>query len=187
MQASGRKWAAPPLKGTAAVAALAAAWLLAGCAPALDWRDWRPEGSGISLLLPCKPVPQVRQVQLAGKSLRLALHACSAGGQTWGLAFADLADPSLTPAALDGLLQGMQENLGATGVQERQALQVPGATPHPQARRVLLSGNRADGQPMRAELATFVRGTLVFQATVLGAELPAEGVETFFESLRFAR
>lgn len=187
MQALARQEAAPPFKSASAAAALAAALLLAGCAPALDWRDWRPEGSGISLLLPCKPVPQVRQVQLAGKSLRLALHACSAGGQTWGLAFADLADPGLTPAALEGLLQGMQENLGATDLEERQALQVPGATPHPKARRVLLSGQRVDGQPMRAELATFVRGTLVFQATVLGAELPAEGVQTFFESLRFAR
>ena len=73
---------------------LAAAGLLAACAPALDWRDVRLEGSGVLLLFPCKPDSQTRTLSLAGASVRLSLHACSAAGSTWALAVADLGDPA---------------------------------------------------------------------------------------------
>ena len=157
---------------------------LAGCSPVLDWRDWRPASSGLSLLFPCKPTPQVRSVQLAGQAVRLALHACSAGGQTWALAFADVGDPTRIGAALADLRDSAAANLGAAASEPRALLAVPGATPHAGSRRWALVGRLPDGEPVRAEIAVFVRGTTVFQATVLGAELPPEGVATFFESLR---
>ncbi|MBE0548915.1 MAG: hypothetical protein IH627_14965, partial [Rubrivivax sp.] len=55
----------------------AAAFLLAACSPTLDWRDVRPAGSGVTLLMPCKPVVQERSLPLAGAPVRLSLQACS--------------------------------------------------------------------------------------------------------------
>ncbi len=164
---------------------LVSAALAAACSPALDWRDWRPVDSGLVMLLPCKPVPQVRSVRLAGQSVRLALHACSAGGQTWAVAYADMRDPALVGAALGELVDSAAANLTSPVPDARKALAVPGATPHAASRRWALAGQLPDGKAVQEELAVFARGTVVFQATVLGAELPAEGVTTFFESLRF--
>ena len=164
--------------------ALAACALLgAACTPTLDWREVRPEGSGATLLMPCKPNSMKRSVRLAANTLSLALYACSAGGQTWAIASADVGDPARVTAALDELEAAARTNLSAGPVQTL-ALTVPGATPNPSSRRVQFSGRLGDGTVVQEQLAVFAHGTRVFQATVLGPQLPAEGVETFFGSLR---
>ncbi len=165
-------------------ALLCALVVLAGCSPTLDWRDWRPGDSGLQMSLPCKPTPQTRTVQLAGQSVRLSLHACSAGGQTWALAYADIGDPTRLGVALVELRESAAANLGASVLRPLGALKVRGATPHPESGRWALEGRLPDGKAIREELAVFARGTTVFQATVLGETLPAEPVATFFESLR---
>ncbi len=157
--------------------------LLVACAPSLDWRDVRPDGSAAVVLLPCKPTVSAREVQLAGGPVRLLLNACSAGGQTWALAAADMADPALVTPALAMLRTSALANLGADAPAAL-ALQVPGATPNPESGRVAASGRLPDGAAVQAQVAVFAHGTWVFQATVLGASLPAEGVQTFFGSLR---
>ena len=157
--------------------------LLAACAPSLDWREVRPDGTAALVLLPCKPTVSAREVQLAGGPVRLLLNACSAGGQTWALAAADMADPARVTPALDMLRASALANLGAAAPAAL-ALQVPGATPNPESSRVAASGRMPDGAAVQAQVAVFAHGTWVFQATVLGASLPAEGVETFFGSLR---
>lgn len=175
-----------PAPGAAgAGCACAAALLLAACAPALDWRDVRPEGSGVTLLMPCKPVTQERRLPLAGAVVRLALHACNADGQTWGLAHADVEDPARVPEALAELRAAAAANVDG-GAVARLPLQVPGATPQPASERVRFSGHLPDGRPVQAQLAVFARGTRVYQATALGQHLPDEAAETFFGSIRFA-
>jgi hypothetical protein len=164
--------------------ALLAGMAVVGCSPTLDWRDWRPAEGGVVLTLPCKPTPQTRTVQLAGQPVRLSLHACSAGGQTWALAYADVGDPTRLTAALVELRDSAARNLGAETLRPGPPLRVSGATPHAESGRWSLSGRMPDGKPVDEELAVFARGTWVFQATVLGAQLPPEGVTTFFESLR---
>ena len=47
--------------------------LLAGCSPALDWRELTVEGSGASALFPCRPENRVRQVKLVGASVQMHL------------------------------------------------------------------------------------------------------------------
>lgn len=164
----------------------APAWLalsLAACAPSLDWREVRPEGSAAAVLLPCKPSVMAREVRLAGGPVRLLLHACSAGGQTWALAAADMADPRRVAPALDELRAAALANLGAA-TSTPLALNVPGATPNVSSLRVQADGRLPDGAAVREQVAVFTHGTWVFQATVLGAQLPADGVDTFFGSLR---
>ena len=63
------------------VAALLAA--LAACAPPFDWRDVRPEGSGVTMLFPCRPDRHERAVRIAGSELRMQMHSCTAAGATF--------------------------------------------------------------------------------------------------------
>jgi len=166
------------------IAAVISVMGVAACSPTLDWRDWRPADSGLTLTLPCKPTPQARNVQLAGQSVRMSLHACSAGGQTWALAYADMGDPRLLGPALAELRLSAAANVAASSNRALPPLVIAGATPHPESGRWALEGKLADGKSIREELAVFARGTVVFQATVLGETLPPEGVAMFFESLR---
>ncbi len=158
---------------------------LLGCAPALDWRDTRPEGSALQLQFPCRPTTQRRDVPMAGVRVNLALHACAAGGQTWGLAVADVVEPARVGPALTELAAAAAANLGATAGQPL-VLKVPGATPNDASARLRLQGRLPDGQPVQMQVAVFARGTQVFQATVLGDKVPDEAAESFFASLRLA-
>lgn len=159
--------------------------LLTGCAPALDWRDTRPEGSGLQLQFPCRAGVQSRELPLAGARVNLALHACAAGGLTWGLGHADVADPARVGAALLELATAARANLGAaagTAV----PLAVRGATPNPNSGRWQVQGRLPDGASVQMQVAVFARGTRVFQATVLGEKLPAEAADIFFTSMQLA-
>jgi hypothetical protein len=158
---------------------------LAACSPTLDWREVRAEGAAVRVLLPCKPGTMARELPLAGAPVRLQLQACSAGGQTWALASADVADPARVGPALVGLRSAALANLGAGGAAEL-PLNVPGATPQAASGRVQAAGRQPDGATVQAQVAVFSHGTWVFQATVLGAQLPADAVDTFFDSLRVA-
>lgn len=165
------------------LAPVAAAGLLAACAPALDWREVRPDGSALTLLMPCKPDRQVRRVDLAAVQVKLALHACTAGGVTWGLAFADLADPAKVGAALEELRSSALKNLQATDATPL-PLQVHGATPNDASRRVQFAGRMPDGRAVVEQTAVFAKGTRVFQAVALGPVLEPEAAATFFGNLR---
>jgi hypothetical protein len=160
-----------------------AALLLAACAPALDWRDVRAADGLVRVQMPCKPTTHTRKVTLAGQAVSLSLSACSAGGQTWALAWADVTDPARVGPALRELRDAAAANIGAQ-TSSALTLVVPGATPYADSIRLELDGQRADGQPVREQVALFARGTLVVQATALGAVLPEDAAATFFDSLR---
>jgi hypothetical protein len=172
-----------PIRRGAPVVGLLAA--LAGCAPALNWRDVRPEGSHAQVLFPCKPDVQERRVMLAGPPVRLCLHVCNAADLTWALALADVADPGRVAPALVALQAGAAANLGATAASSTRQ-NVPGATPQAASGRARLSGHLPDGRAVQMEVLVFARGTQVFQASVVGAALPDEAVEAYFTSIRFA-
>lgn len=169
--------------GRLASAFLVFAALLVGCSPALDWRDVRVEGRDAFVLLPCKPAAHARQVRLAEGDVKLTLQACQAAGMTWGVASSDVTDPGRVGAALHALREASAGNLG-TSPGEALPLRVTGATPQPQSGRAAYAGRRPDGQPLQAQVAVFSRGTVVYQATVLGERLSTEAVDTFFSSLR---
>lgn len=163
---------------------------LGACSPAHDWRDVRPAGTELMLQFPCRPVAQQRAVALAGPTVTLSLLACAAGGQTWALAHADLADPARVGAALAELRSSTVAKLDAAEGPPL-PLAVPGATPNPRSGRVRLNsrpGAASEAQgPVQMELALFARGTRVFQASVLGESVPADAADIFFGSIGFGR
>ncbi|HSI56308.1 MAG TPA: hypothetical protein VLA16_02050 [Ideonella sp.] len=169
-------------------ALLLCAWAaVAGCTPALEWREIRPSAAGLRASFPCRPSKQVRQVPLAGPPVALTLYVCKADAVTFALSHADVDDPSRVAGALQAMRASAEANLGAAALAAGQAAwQVPGMTPQPASGRWSLQGRLPDGKPVRAELAVFSRGTHVVQATLLGASGGDAVAQPFFEGLQFA-
>jgi len=168
----------------AAPAVLAVACAAASCTAVLDWREVRPDGSGLVALFPCKPDSHARRLPLVGVTVEMSLWACSAGGATYAVGFADTGEPQLVARALDELAASAARNIGSKGSHAVVPLRVDGMTPNPQAGRLAFAGQRADGQRVEEQLAVFARGTRVYQATIVGARLDVEAVEMFFNALR---
>lgn len=168
-----------------ALAAAAATWGLAACAPALNWREVRLHGPGVVALLPCRPDVHVRRVRLAGMEVDLTLHSCTANDVTWALAVADLADAALTPRAVRELREAAAANVAA-GPPRSLPFVIEGATLPGGAGRLALEGRRPDGAVVQEQLAVFARGTHVVQATALGRQLPDDAADMFFGALRVA-
>jgi hypothetical protein len=159
---------------------------LAGCSPAFDWREVRPEASDVLAMFPCKPERAERDVPLGDRRVRMRLLSCSVDGTMFALSGSDVGDPAQVAGALSALRATAAANVGApaaSGV----AFNVPGATPNAQAGRMQLDGRRPDGQPLVAHAAFFARGTAVWQATVMGRAPSGEAIETFFAGLQAGR
>jgi hypothetical protein len=155
-----------------------------GCAPTLNWREVRPEGSSAQLMFPCKPASHARQVRLAGPAVEMSMYACSVGAATYAVAFADLVDPARVTPALTELALAARNNLQSGAAAESAPLRVPGMTPNDQAMRWHITGRLGDGRTMQEHAAFFAYGTRVYQATVIGERLDEGALETFFGALR---
>jgi hypothetical protein len=162
---------------------LAVATLMLACAPALDWRELRPADSGLTVLFPCKPTSHARPVRLGPDRVRMELHACTAGGVTWAVAFADMQDPAHVGPVLTELRRAAADNLSAAPAQVL-PLKVEGATPNPASERVQFQGRLPDGRAVVEQVAVFAKGMRVFQAVAIGEKLDAEAADSFFGSLR---
>lgn len=164
-------------------ALLAAAFGAFACSPTLDWREMRPEGSGIAMSFPCKPDRRARAVVVAGHPVRMEMLSCTAGEATYALTFADLPDPAAVAPALAELRALAATNITAAPAAPSR-LQVPGMTPNPQAGRIALSGRLPDGATVQEQAAFFAKGMRVYQASVIGASLGGEAAEPFFAALK---
>lgn len=154
------------------------------CTPTLDWRDVRLEGSGLQALFPCKPAVHARQVALAALSVEMTLYACSAGGATYAVGFADIGDVQRVEPALAQLWAAAAGNIDATGAHAAAPLRIEGMTPHAQAGRRAFAGGLSDGQQVQEQAAVFARGTRVYQVTMVGPQLDVDAIEMFFGALR---
>ena len=170
----------------AQLAVLAAVLSLAACSPTFDWRESRPDGSGATLLFPCRPERHEGTVRVAETTLRLQLHSCSAGGATFSLTVGDGAEPAQVTPLLAALRNQALVNLGAAEATERDLPATAGATPNRESALLRIVGRRADGRRVVAHAAFFVKGLRLYQATVLADDDPAgsETLATFFGSIR---
>lgn len=155
------------------------------CAPSLDWREARPEGSGATMRFPCRPSGRERVVQLAGATVPMQLHACAAAGATFSLVVAEAgAADRVTP-----LLAALR-SLATVNVSGRATLlplpAIPGATPNAESALLRIEGKLPDGRPVVEHAAFFVRGTRLYQATVIGVGEPVgqEALDDFFAAIR---
>lgn len=172
----------PQASGVTAL--LATLLTVAACSPTYNWREVRPDGTRLAMLLPCKPDKAEKTVPLGGRDTPLAMLGCETGGATFAVAVADIGHAGQAADVL-----GQWQRLSLAGIQatkpQTRPLKLPGATGLVQL--VSAEGVRADGAPVRFSAAYFAQGSQVFQAVMLGAASapPADAAETFFSSLRF--
>lgn len=157
--------------------------LLVACGPALDWRQFQPEGWPLVVAMPCKPADQQRRIPLAGTTVALRMLSCSADDHIFAVASADIGDPARVAPALQALAAAAQANVRATVVDE-QAAAVPGMTPQSAARRWRLRGQLPDARPVAEQMLVFAHGTRVYQASVIGPTADDTRVAPFFDALR---
>ena len=165
--------------------ALAALLALAGCSPAFNWREVRPENTRLSLLLPCKPDKAERAVPLGGQPTLLRMLGCDAGGATFAVAVADVGDAAQAAPVLARWQELTLANmLAAPGSGQPLALKIPGASAGAPVTRVLAQGRRADGSAVSGQAAYFAQGAQVFQVVLYAPQIAPEVAETFFSSLK---
>ena len=167
-------------------AGLAALLALAGCSPALNWREVRPEGTRLNLLLPCKPDKAQKLVPLGGRPTPLSMLGCDADGATFAVAIADVGDP-LQAASVLALWQDLTlANMKAAPASRQPLpLNVPGASPGTPATRLQAQGQRADGTVVSGQAAYFAKGSQLFQVVMYAPHITPEVAETFLYSLKF--
>ena len=170
----------PPKTWIAAFAAVCAA----ACSPALNWREFVPEGSGVIATFPCQPERQTRSVVLAGAGSQMTVLACAADGTTYALGFVAVADPGHITATLAELRASALANLRGSGT-DVSPLQIKGMTNNDQAARLTFAGRLPDGTAVQERVAFFTRGLRVYQATVFGTKPARQATETFFRGLKF--
>jgi hypothetical protein len=166
-------------------------WPLAGallasllaCSPTYDWREFDPDGAGLRLSFPCRPDRHARNVLAGGAKMQIEMLVCSAGDATFAVAFARLSDPAAVATTLGEWRAAALANLGGATATPL-PLQLWGATPNAQAAMLVLSGRRPDGSAVLQQAAFFAKGLQVYQASVIGSELPAEATQTFFAGLK---
>lgn len=164
--------------------ALTAMATLVGCNPALNWRDVRPEGTQLGLLMPCKPDTVVKKVALAGQGRSLQLLGCDAAGLTFAVSSAEVADAAQIPTILTAWQQATLVNMKAAKADSVSNLKIKGTAGTP-AVWVKATGKRADGTAVRGHAVYFAQGATVFQAVIYGADIKADVAETYFSGLKF--
>jgi hypothetical protein len=122
---------------------------------------------------------------LVQRRVEMTMHACASGGSTYAVGAAVLDDVRDVGAALTALRDAAARNVAGSAAQE-EAILVPGATPHAESVRLVLSGKRPDGTSVVEHMAVFARGARVYQALVVGDRPDADAVSTFFDGLKVA-
>jgi len=154
------------------------------CSPTFDWRSVALPDTQLVTELPCRPGRFQRDVTVAGMPLKLFMLSCEAGGITYGVATADVGDPGRVDAVLHALRDGAAAAIRSAD-SPAGALNMPGATPFSGNSSAYLHGQRPDGKTVDEAVRIFGRGTRVFQASAVGADLPDAAVRPFEDGLRF--
>ena len=163
-------------------AAIALATLTA-CNPTFNWRDVRPDGTQLALLMPCKPDKAQKTVPMAGEPTELTLLSCDAGGATFAVAAADVKDASKAAATLAQWQSATLANIKAAPTAPGVAFKPTGSASG--GVMVKATGQRANGQAVSSQAAYFAQGSRVFQAVMYADQIAPDVADTFFSGLKF--
>ena len=165
-----------PLKMLPCAVLLVSTALLGACAPALDWREVRPEGSGAELLFPCKPEQLHRPATAQAPAMGLAV--CRAAELSFSLSWSEMPRPDMPGPALQAMGEGLRQRLQAPEA-GWQGLQLRGMTPRPESGQ-----QRLLGPQQQARQALFSRGLKVYQLVMVGGRDNEAAWQNFLGSVR---
>ena len=158
---------------------------LAACSPSLNWREVRPEGTRLNLLLPCKPDKAQKVVPLGGRATPLSMLGCDADGATFAVAVADVGDAAQAAPVLAQWQALTLANMKAAPASlQPLALKISGVAAGLAVSRVQAQGQRADGAAVSTQAAYFSQGSQLFQVVMYAPTIAPEVAETFFSSLK---
>lgn len=155
---------------------------LAGCSPAVDWREMQMLDLPLRMSMPCRPASHQREVNVAGQLRPMTMVACAKDGGTFAVAHVALADPLQAGVVLHHLAESSQANVRGPLIPVGPA-KVPGMTPQPLARQWRIDGKLPDGRSVVLHGLVFSYGPQVFQASVIGERPDEDLVRTFFSAL----
>ena len=165
------------------ITAAVALAVLTACNPTFNWRDVRPDGTRLALLLPCKPDKAQRTVAMASQPTEMNLLSCDAGGVTFAVSMADVNDAGKTDAVLAQWQSATLTNIKAASPITRHAFKVPGLAAA--AVMVKATGQRGNGQAVSSQAAYFAQDSRVFQAVMYADIISPDVADTFFSGLKF--
>jgi hypothetical protein len=174
---------------------------LTACAPSLNWRQFQLPSEPVRALFPCKVESHSQDLTLPAleaaasaapasapvlnlepRKGRYTLHHCQAQGLTFALSSLQASDEASAAHALTALQRLLNQQLqGANIRQQAWAQAKPGLVLDSQS--VWRIAGQRQGQPFQAQAGFFRVGTVAYQAMVLGAALPAEATDSFFEGV----
>jgi len=155
--------------------------MLAGCNPALNWREVRSSDGSYAVLLPAKPTSFERSVDLDGLQVVMNMTAAEANGVSFAVATAVVADESQRASALMAMQTAMTRNIQGK-ITEQKTITLKNGTSVIQIRA---TGKAArTGEPLVLFARFLMHETRVFQVIALGPEdkLDAETADTFLNS-----
>ena len=158
--------------------------VLTACNPTFNWRDVRPDGTRLALLLPCKPDKAQRTVAMANQPTEINLLSCDAGGVTFAVSMADVNDAGKTDAVLAQWQSATLTNIKAGSSVSRDAFKVSGlATGGVMVKAMVkATGQRANGQAVSSQAAYFAQDSRVFQAVMYADLISLDVADTFFRA-----
>jgi hypothetical protein len=155
--------------------------MVAACTPTFNWREVPVQSTGLRATFPCKPDQADRPMEYA-PGRRIVVHAlgCETGGASFAVLHGDIGQPGELAAVL---AQWKQASLAASKsrIEKEDAYTPGGALALPGSTMTRASGQHADGSAVQSQSAYFARGTEVFEADRLEAEM----TQPFFAGLRF--
>lgn len=156
--------------------------LSTACSPALDWRETRLDPQGAVALFPCKPSLIERVMTVDGRSQKVSMLSCEAGGHTFALMSADMGSEVSARRAAQSWSLAAFENIGAVGEPvEAPRLKGMGAV---WSVRLQGMGHAPGGQPIHEDVVAVAKGPRVFQAAVVSRGKPdPEAALVFHEGL----
>lgn len=157
------------------------ALMLAGCDPALNWREVRSSDSGYTVLMPAKPTSFERSVDLDGLQVMMNMTAAEADGASFAVATAEVADDAQRTSALMAMQTAMTRNIQGEITEQKTLTMKNGAT----AIQIRATGKAArDGQEKVMYARFLIYEKRVFQVVALGPKdkLDSETADTFLNS-----
>jgi hypothetical protein len=156
---------------------------LVACSPTFNWREMRPVGAPLLLLMPCKPEIATRSVPMLGQPTELHMHSCTTGGLTFALAWTRLGDAD-AKRAFEAIGQWQVASLASIHAAPGAASDWPLALPRAdQVRGTKAQGSDHLGKPLQSQVVYFSQGPWVYQAAVYGVKLPEQTTTAFFDGL----
>lgn len=158
---------------------------LAGCSPALNWREVRFGPAGLKLMLPCKPDHANRPEVLAGQAVHMEMIGCEADGSLFALSMVDAGAPAQVADMLANWQKGMLAVMGADTGSGLQAApyRLKGAADSPAPVLWTVAGKRPEGGAVQARAVWFVQGTRLYHAVVYADRLRQEAVDPFLTGI----